>query len=180
MAWWCHMASGNFVLISSANGLLPVWRKAITWTNFDSLISWTNSDLLAIGPWETNFSILSYDDFDSRNCVWKCRLQVLAISALTFQLHADVEALLKAAIWAPLPLGLIYATIPVIHTGVHFFVLYSPFEKTCKKEYWRVKWLLQSRMGVQRHKMYFISKIYISKNTDIFHFLSIKIAHELF
>ena len=40
-------ASGNWVSIGSGNGLAPVWRQAI---------AWTNADLLSIGPLGTNFS----------------------------------------------------------------------------------------------------------------------------
>ena len=40
-------ASVNWVRIGSDNGLSPVRRQAITWTN---------ADLLSFGPWGTNFS----------------------------------------------------------------------------------------------------------------------------
>ena len=40
-------ASVNCVRIGSGNGLVPVWRQAITWTN---------ADLLSIGPLGTNFT----------------------------------------------------------------------------------------------------------------------------
>ena len=44
-AEWSNMASMNMVIISSGNGLLPIWHQAITWTN---------ADLLIIGPLGTN------------------------------------------------------------------------------------------------------------------------------
>jgi len=48
---------------------------------------------------------------------------------LTFELHADLEALLEAAVGAALPLGLVYVTAPVGHTRVHLLVLDGPLEE---------------------------------------------------
>ena len=52
----------------SGNGLSPIRRQAITWTN---------ADWLLIGPLGTNFSEIRIEiqNFHSRKCVWKCRLR---------------------------------------------------------------------------------------------------------
>ena len=42
-----HICVGNLTIIGSDNGLSPGRRQAITWTNFE---------ILLIGPLETNFS----------------------------------------------------------------------------------------------------------------------------
>ena len=44
---WCIYTSVKQAVIVSDNGLLPVRRQAMIWTN---------ADLLPIGPWATNFS----------------------------------------------------------------------------------------------------------------------------
>ena len=49
--------------------------------------------------------------------------------SLTFQLHADVETLLEAAVGAALPLGLVDDTAAVRHAGVHLLVLHRPLEE---------------------------------------------------
>ena len=48
---------------------------------------------------------------------------------LTFQLHADVETLLKTAIRTPFSLGFVNDTASFGDTIVHFFVLHCAFEK---------------------------------------------------
>lgn len=48
---------------------------------------------------------------------------------LTFQFHADLEALLEAAVGTPLPLGLVYVAASVGHTRVHLLVLHGPLEE---------------------------------------------------
>ena len=63
---WCRIyASVNWVSTVSDNGLAPVRRQAITWTN---------TDLLSIGPLETNFSefVSKCKTFHSWKCIWKC------------------------------------------------------------------------------------------------------------
>ena len=54
--------------IGSDNGLLPVWHQAITWTN---------ADLLSIGPLGTKFSELWFKihDFSFMKMHLKCRLR---------------------------------------------------------------------------------------------------------
>ena len=50
IAWldlWRHAKVRHWHHISSGNGLQPVWRQTITWTN---------ADVLSIGPLGTNFS----------------------------------------------------------------------------------------------------------------------------
>ena len=42
-----HICVGNLTIIGPDNGLSPGWRQAIIWTN---------SVILLIGPWGTNFS----------------------------------------------------------------------------------------------------------------------------
>ena len=66
---WCRIyLSVNWISIGSGNGLSPIRRQAITWTN---------AHLLSIGPWGTNCSeILSkYKTFHWKKCLWKCRLR---------------------------------------------------------------------------------------------------------
>lgn len=48
---------------------------------------------------------------------------------LTFQLHADVEALLEAAVRAALTLCLVYLTALVLDTRVTLVVLHSALEE---------------------------------------------------
>ena len=59
----------NWVIIGSGNGSAPVWHQAITWTN---------ADLLPIGPLGTNFIDIwiKIQNLLSRKCIWKCRLQM--------------------------------------------------------------------------------------------------------
>ena len=65
-----HNASVNLVIIGSGNGLSPVRRQAITWTN---------AALSSIWIW-----ILS---FPHKKCIWKCRLpnsgHFVSVSILT-------------------------------------------------------------------------------------------------
>ena len=49
--------------------------------------------------------------------------------ALTFELHADVEALLEPAEGTPLPLGLVDVTAALGHARVDLLVLHSPLEE---------------------------------------------------
>ena len=55
--WWQ-------VDIGSGNGLLPVWRQAMTWTD---------DDLLSIGPPEPNLSEIWIELQNLRKCIWKLR-----------------------------------------------------------------------------------------------------------
>ena len=59
-----HKCVGNVTIIGSDNGLSPVRRQAIIWTN---------DGILLIGPSGTNFSKIY--TFHSRKCVWKGRLR---------------------------------------------------------------------------------------------------------
>ena len=61
-------ASVNWVSIGSGNGLSPVPRQAITWTN---------GNLLSIGPLGTNFSKIRIEiqNFHSWKCIWKHSLE---------------------------------------------------------------------------------------------------------
>ena len=61
----CIFASKNRVSIGSDNGLSPIRRQAIIWSN---------GGLLSIGSLGANFNS-KYKTFDSRKCVWKCRLR---------------------------------------------------------------------------------------------------------
>ena len=45
--WVMHICIGNLTISSSDNGLSPGWHRAITWTN---------AEILSIGPLGTNFS----------------------------------------------------------------------------------------------------------------------------
>ena len=56
------------VSIDSDNGLSPIRRQAIIWTN---------AGLLSIGPLGTNFSeiLIKTQHFYSRQCIWKYRLR---------------------------------------------------------------------------------------------------------
>ena len=63
-----HICISNLTIIGSDNGLSPGRRQAIIWTN--DVILW-------IRPLGTNFSeiLIEFLTFDSRKCVWMCRLQ---------------------------------------------------------------------------------------------------------
>ena len=63
-----HICIGELGCIGSGNGLSPVRRQAITWTN---------AFLLSIRPLRTNFSEIwiKIQNFSLRKCPWKCRLQ---------------------------------------------------------------------------------------------------------
>ena len=63
-----HICVGNLTIIGSYNGLSPGWRQAIIWTN---------TGILSIVPLGTNFTeiLIEILFFDSRKCVWKCRLR---------------------------------------------------------------------------------------------------------
>lgn len=50
-------------------------------------------------------------------------------SALTFQAHADAEALLKATEGASFPLGLVYFTLLVLRARVSLVVLHGSLEE---------------------------------------------------
>ena len=60
--------SVNWADIGSGNGLLSVWRQAITWTN---------AVLLSIGPLVINFSEIwiKIQNFHSWKYAWICRLR---------------------------------------------------------------------------------------------------------
>lgn len=49
---------------------------------------------------------------------------------LTFKFHADVQALLEAAVRTPLPLTFVNVATAVRDTLVHFLVLYSTLKKS--------------------------------------------------
>lgn len=49
---------------------------------------------------------------------------------LTFEFHANVEALLEAAKWAALSLCFVYVAGSLCDTRVHLLVLYGPLEET--------------------------------------------------
>lgn len=49
---------------------------------------------------------------------------------LTFQFHADVQALLETAVRTPLPLTFVYVAASVCDTLVHFLVLHRALEKS--------------------------------------------------
>ena len=61
-------ASVNWSNIGSGNDLSHVWYQSITWTN---------ADLLAIGPLGTNVSEnrIKIQRFHSRKYIWKCHLR---------------------------------------------------------------------------------------------------------
>ncbi len=56
--------------------------------------------------------------------LWSC-----TFSRLTFQLHADLETLLKPAVGTPLPLRFVNHTRTVCHTVVDLLVLDGPLEE---------------------------------------------------
>ena len=64
-AWWRKYESVNRVIIVSGNGLLPVRRQSITWTNTDVLLSIVG--LLV----ETKFPEI-YQNTVITKCIWKC------------------------------------------------------------------------------------------------------------
>ena len=74
--WWLYInllrpsdaiyASTAQVIFGSDNGLLPVRRRAIIWTNAASF---------SIGTWGTNFSQIVFKYFHSRKCISKCLLE---------------------------------------------------------------------------------------------------------
>lgn len=49
---------------------------------------------------------------------------------LTFKFHADVQALLEAAVRTPLPLTFVNVATAVRHTLIHFLVLHRALEKS--------------------------------------------------
>ena len=67
---WCRIyASVNWVSNGSDNGLSPVRRQTIIWTNVGMLL---------IGPLGINFSDILFEinPFSlKKKCIWKCRLQ---------------------------------------------------------------------------------------------------------
>ena len=62
-----HICVSKLTIISSDNGLSHRRRQAIIWTN---------SGILLIGPFGTNFSeiLVGIQTFRSEKCTWKCRL----------------------------------------------------------------------------------------------------------
>ena len=75
---WCRIyASVNWVIIGSGNGLSPVWRQAITWTNAGLL------SVGLLGKKSVNFESEFYY-FHSRKCIWKCLLAKWRPSCLGF------------------------------------------------------------------------------------------------
>ena len=67
-AEWPRYASINYAIIGSDNGLSPVWRHAVIWTN---------DGLLLIGHLGTNFSemLIKLQQFSFMKMHLKCRLQ---------------------------------------------------------------------------------------------------------
>ena len=61
-------ASVNWIGVSSGNGMSPVRHQAITWTN---------ANLLSIGPLGTNFCEIriKMQNFHLRKCIWRCCLR---------------------------------------------------------------------------------------------------------
>lgn len=49
---------------------------------------------------------------------------------LTFEFHADFQALLKPTEWTPFPLRFVYVTTSFRHARVNFLVLNGSFEKS--------------------------------------------------
>ena len=64
--------SVRWITIGLDNGLFSVWYEAITWTN---------ADILLIGPYGTNFSIFfpKQTNFLLRKCIWKVICRMLTI-----------------------------------------------------------------------------------------------------
>ena len=60
-------ASVNYAIIGSDNGLSPVGRQAVVWTN---------AYYCQLDPWkQTSVTLYSkFKHFHSRKCIWKCRL----------------------------------------------------------------------------------------------------------
>ena len=67
-AEWRIYASATWTIIGSDNGLSPVRRQDIIWTN---------AGILSIGPLGTNFSeiLMEIKYFHSSKCILKCRLR---------------------------------------------------------------------------------------------------------
>ena len=66
---WSHLISSHLILsylvIDSYNGMSPVRRQGIVWTN---------AELLSIGPLGTNFGqVVKFKYFHSRKYIWKYR-----------------------------------------------------------------------------------------------------------
>ena len=66
-----HICVSKVTIVDSGNGLSPVRRQAIIWTN---------AGILLIEPLGINFSeilLKKIKQFHSEKCVWKCSLAIL-------------------------------------------------------------------------------------------------------
>ena len=89
-----HICVGNLTIIGPGNGLSPVRRQAIIWTN---------AGILLIGPWGTNFSEI-----------------LIGIQTLSFK---KMHLKMPSAKWRPCCLGLNVLTlesITILLVLVHF------------------------------------------------------------